>query len=151
MIRLDKLTDYAVVVLARLSALGGAQPHSAAHLAAATGLPEPTVAKVLKKLSKHGLVQSVRGAGGGYRALRPAAEVSVAEVVSALEGPIAIASCVTDGDHSCGSARQCPSRGGWDRANALVRAALESVKLSDMAPPPCGKVYEFFDQREGRA
>ena len=92
MLRLSKLTDYAVVVLVRLSRETGVQ--TSPGIAAATGIPEPTVAKVLKALAGGGLVVSQRGAHGGYRLLRPLGAIPVAEVIAAMDGPIALTACV---------------------------------------------------------
>ena len=89
MLRLSKLTDYAVVVLVRLAACEGVQT-SPMHRAGATGVPEPTVAKVLKTLAASGLVASQRGARGGYRLMRPLAAIPIADVIVAIDGPIAL-------------------------------------------------------------
>jgi FeS assembly SUF system regulator len=132
MIRLGKLTDYAVVVMVQLSKEGQG---SAPVLAEKTGLPEPTVAKVLKKLSKQKLVEAMRGAHGGYRLARPARAVTVADIVTAMEGPIAIASCVPQSETACKSETSCPARGGWNSVNRAIRQALESVTIVDMGAP----------------
>jgi FeS assembly SUF system regulator len=138
MLRLSKMTDYAVVVLVRLAqgqAAGGAVQTSPG-VAAATGIPEPTVAKVLKSLAAEGLVASQRGARGGYRLLRPLAAIPVAEVITAIDGPIALAACVEGG--GCGSETLCPVRGRWDPVNEAIREALTAISLADMqaALPP---------------
>ena len=92
MLRLSKLTDYAVVVLARLSS--GTPTQTSPGIAASTGIPEPTVAKVLKTLVAAGLVTSQRGAHGGYRLTRPLPALPVADVIDAIDGPIALTACV---------------------------------------------------------
>src|SRR5689334_2036989 len=92
MLRLSKLTDYAVVVLVRLSRETGVQ--TSPGIAATTGIPEPTVAKVLKILAAGGLVASQRGARGGYRLLRPLGAIPVSDVIAAVDGPIALTACV---------------------------------------------------------
>ena len=93
MLRLSKLTDYAVVVLTRLEEAEDGGVLTAPGLAAATGLGEPTVAKVLKILSHAGLVEGRRGAAGGYRLVRPLAEMPLTEVIAAIDGPIALTAC----------------------------------------------------------
>ncbi len=135
MFRLSKLTDYAVVVLVRLSKDGGVQTSSG--VAATTGIPEPTVAKVLKAMAGHGLVGSLRGARGGYRLARALSAIPVADVIAAIDGPIALTACVDGGD--CESGCLCPMRGRWDPVNHAIRTALGAITLADMenaVPPP---------------
>ena len=135
MFRLSKLTDYAVVVLVRLARdeafgrLPGAVQTSPG-ISAATGLPEPTVAKVLKAMVGKGLVTSLRGARGGYRLNRSLASIPVAEVIEAIDGPIALTACVDGGE--CESQCLCPMRGRWDPVNAAIRTALGAISLADM-------------------
>lgn len=130
MLRLSKLADYAVVVLVRLSHLDGCQ--TSPGIAGMTGLPEPTVAKVLKALSAAGLVQSQRGARGGYRLVRPLAAIAIADVVAAIDGPIALAACVEGGAGGCEAEALCPVRGRWDPVNQAVLQALTRITLADM-------------------
>ena len=87
MLRVTKLTDYATVVLTALAARPG-DVLSAPELAELAGLEAPTVAKVLKPLAQAGLVDGFRGANGGYRLARDAAEISLVEIVEAMEGPL---------------------------------------------------------------
>lgn len=135
MIRLSKLTDYAIVVMSEM-AREGRTVHTVPHLADRTGVPAPTVAKVLKTLAAAGLMTSQRGASGGYTLGRPAAEISVAAIVTALEGPIALTACVEGADTQCGVERLCPMRGGWEKINRAIRTALEEVSLADLMGPP---------------
>ena len=134
MFRLSKLTDYAVVVLVRLAETGGVQ--TSPGVAQATGVPEPTVAKVLKALAVSGLVASQRGARGGYRLVRPLTGIAVADVIAAIDGPIAMTACVEGSGASCEASCTCPVRGRWDVVNDAVRDALSAITLADMAPPP---------------
>nr|WP_202396887.1 SUF system Fe-S cluster assembly regulator [Pseudoroseomonas coralli] len=130
---MSKLTDYAVVVLARLEAEGGLQ--TAPGLAAATGIAEPTVAKVLKHLGHAGLVEGLRGARGGYRLARPLAAMPLSEVICAIDGPIALTACVDGASGSCETETICPVRGRWDKVNEAIRSALSDITLADLAPP----------------
>lgn len=136
MLRLSKLTDYAVVILADLAFRPGALL-SAAAIALHTALPEPTVAKVLKILSRSGLVSSVRGMNGGYRVEQTAAEISIAAVIAAMEGLPALTECAVAGTTVEGCVREdvCRLHGRWMPVNAAIRGALESVTLADMLPP----------------
>jgi FeS assembly SUF system regulator len=133
MFRLSKLTDYAVVVLVRLAASDGVQTSPGVSMA--TGVPEPTVAKVLKALAASGLVISQRGARGGYRLMRPLSAIPVADVITAIDGPIAMTSCVEGSGGSC-EASCCAVRGRWDPVNEAVREALTAITLADMTEPP---------------
>ena len=133
MLRVSKLTDYAVVVLSRLEAEGGVQ--TAPGLAAGTGLSEPTVAKVLKMLAQAGLVEGQRGARGGYRLLRPLDEVPRSEVIVAIDGPIALTACVDGGFGLYDAEHLCPVRGRWDPVNAAIRRALSGITVAQIATP----------------
>ena len=135
MLRVSKLTDYAVVVLVRLSADGpcGAAPvQTSPAISAATGVPEPTVAKVLKALSTAGIVVSQRGARGGYRLRRTLREISVADVIAAIDGPIALTACVDGSVGGCDVRDMCAVKGRWDLVNDAIRQSLTAITLSEM-------------------
>lgn len=131
MLRISRMTDYAVVVLVQLGR--GPEVQTASGLAALTGVPEPTVAKLLKLLAGAGLVTSLRGARGGYRLTRPLGAISIAEVIAALEGPIALTACVEGSATPCGQVECCPMGGRWSEVNAALREALEGISLAQMA------------------
>lgn len=135
MFRLSKLSDYAVVVLSELGRDGAGDKRSATDLAAATGIAEPTVAKVLKLLGAAGLVTSQRGAQGGYRIARPLGRTAIADVIVAVEGPIALAACVDGATGGCEAEGSCPVRGRWDPVNNAIRRALSEITLADMQCP----------------
>ena len=130
MLRLSKLTDYAVVVLVRLDS--ETQIQTSPGIAATTGIPEPTVAKVLKTLAGAALVTSQRGARGGYRLARPLDDIPVGEVIAAMDGPIALAACVDGSVTECESLALCPVRGRWDPVNDAIRRALSAISVADM-------------------
>ena len=129
MIRLSRLADYAVVLMTHMNA-APSPVHNAVDVAAATGLPAPTVAKVLKRL-----LQSHRGAQGGYRLARAAPGISVADIVSAIDGPIALTHCSKPGKGVCDVELACPSRSGVNRINTAIRTALEAVSLAEISAP----------------
>jgi FeS assembly SUF system regulator len=133
-IRLSKLTDYAVVMLSYMAAREG-EVYTTCRLAERTAVPEPTAAKILKHLAKAGILVSQRGSNGGYELARPAAAVSVAEIIVALDGPIALAACVDGSDDHCGVEKLCSMRGNWNRVNRAIRSALEEITLAEMAHP----------------
>ena len=130
MLRLSRLTDYAVVVLVKLARSGGVT--TSTSLAADTGIPEPTVAKVLKALAGGGLVASQRGARGGYRLGLSLDAISITRVITAIDGPIALASCVDGGVGGCQAETLCPIRGRWDVVNTAIRTTLDGITLADM-------------------
>ena len=141
MVRLSKLTDYAVVLLAEMAGAKGALL-SASALAEKTGLPEPTVAKILKLLAGAGLVKSVRGVSGGYRLERAAESVKLTEIIAAMEGPIALTAC-TEGSHeNCALEGVCSLNGRWDPVNEAFQAALANVTLADMTAKGQQRVRE---------
>ena len=134
MLRVTKLTDYATVVLTVLAARPDAVL-SAPELADHAGLEAPTVAKVLKPLAAAGLVAGFRGANGGYRLARPAADITLVEIVEAMEGPLAMTECSVH-DGQCGIEHSCGVRANWRRINDVVADALGSVTLAQMLQPP---------------
>ena len=134
MLRVTKLTDYATVVLTALAARGGAVA-SATDLAEQAGLEVPTVAKLLKPLAQAGLVEGFRGTNGGYRLARPAAEISLVEIVEAMEGPLGMTECSLHAG-ACGIEQSCGVRANWRRINDVVADALRGVTLAQMLIPP---------------
>lgn len=133
MLRISKLTDYATVVMAALAAEPGRRM-PASRLAEKTRLEPPTVSKVLKTLARAGLIESVRGVRGGYRLTRAADDIPVAEIIRAMEGPIALTECALE-PGICSHERDCNLRGNWQRIGETVEAALEELTLADLASP----------------
>ncbi len=134
MLRVSKLTDYATAIMACL-AEWDAGVLSAQVLSYRTRVGLPTVSKVLKQLAQAGLVVSTRGINGGYELARPAAKITVADIVVALEGPIGMTECSASSG-VCDYEPYCGVRVNWQRINQVVVAALESVALTDMVKPP---------------
>lgn len=128
MLKLSRLADYAIVILVKLGEQAGVV--TSPTLAAITGVPEPTVAKVLKVLSAHGFVLSQRGAKGGYRLARPLVDISVASVITAVDGKIALTACVDGGE--CDTGVSCGLCGSWDTINQAIRTTLEGISLESM-------------------
>jgi FeS assembly SUF system regulator len=133
MLRLNKLTDYAVVILSHMARHN--VQHSTSLLASETGVNEPTVAKVLKDLAKAELITSTRGASGGYTLNIAPETLTIRQIIEAIEGPITLADCVEG--HATGCAVQiCGTRGNWDQVNAAIITALDNIKLIDMMNAP---------------
>lgn len=129
--RLSSMADYAVVTMCAAARHCGGVRVSSAELAAETGLPVPTVQKVVSLLSRGGLIRSVRGAGGGLQLARPAAAISVADIVEAVEGPIALTACVDGAD--CAVDHTCSVKPHWPVINNALRGALADIPLTQLA------------------
>ncbi len=128
------MTDYAVVLATHLAASEG--PHAARDLALQTQIPEPTASKLLKKLTRAGVVVSQRGAKGGYALARAPEQIGIQEVITAIEGPIAVTECSDESsDSSCEYETNCGVRANWQRINLAVQTALSDITLADMAIP----------------
>jgi FeS assembly SUF system regulator len=132
--RLSRLADYAIVLMTHV-AQHPAESHAAAESAAATRLPVPTVARVMARLCRGGLLTSERGVKGGYRLARPAAQIPVGAVVSLFDGPVRLTRCAQSGPRQCEVESLCPSRIGLQRLNIAVRQALDDVTLAELAQP----------------
>ena len=133
MLRLSKLTDYATVILSSMAKKSD-RVFAAIEIAEITGIALPTVSKVLKMLVKARVLNSIRGSKGGYILARPPENISVATVICALEGPIAITECSLS-EQSCQQSSDCDIRGNWGLINQVINNALEAVTLADMIRP----------------
>jgi FeS assembly SUF system regulator len=145
--RLSSLADYAVVMMAAAARHCGATCRlNATLLAEETGLPLPTVQKLVSKLSAAGLIESARGTGGGFRLARPPAAITVADIVEAIEGPIALTTCVDSGKHDCVVEGTCRVKPHWNAVNGAVKGALAGVSLASLATPVRPELVEgpFF-------
>lgn len=135
MLRISKLTDYGTVILVHLANYEAGTLCSATDVAAGTHLALPTVRKLLKQLASSGLVLSGRGADGGYRLARPADEITAAEILDALEGPVALTEC-SDNESHCELQNGCLVGGAWQKISAAIRSAMQEIRLSDLRNPP---------------
>jgi FeS assembly SUF system regulator len=133
MLRLSKLTDYATVILSFM-AKDTVAFHTAIEIAAATGIALPTVSKILKLLVQTQVLMSTRGAKGGYALANTPDKITVAAVISAVEGPISLTECSIS-HQGCEQASGCGIRGNWGVINQAIQDALESVTLADMIKP----------------
>ncbi|HTQ79400.1 MAG TPA: SUF system Fe-S cluster assembly regulator [Thermoanaerobaculia bacterium] len=133
MIRITRQTDYGIVLLTHMAA-HLERRFNAPELSSEAHLPLPMVSKILKLLTREGLLESHRGIKGGYSLARQPEEISMAEIVTALEGPIAITECI---DESSGCSHQplCRVYSNWQRINEVLRAALGSISLAEMTHP----------------
>lgn len=133
MLRISRLTDYAIVLATRLAARDGVSA-TAGDLAKITGIPGPTVAKLLKALTAGGLLRSIQGCQGGYVLARPPASIGLTEIIETVEGRIALTECHrTDGD--CGIMENCQVHRHWQVINRTLREALQAIRLADLLAP----------------
>jgi FeS assembly SUF system regulator len=137
-LKISKLADYGVVLLTTMAnAEEVREPHNARDLADTTRLPLPMVSKVLKALSKAGLLDSHRGIKGGYSLAKPADEINAVEIIRALDGPIAITSCVDSGslNATCGIMSSCSLQSFWQLVNNAIVDSLEKITLANLLQP----------------
>jgi FeS assembly SUF system regulator len=135
MVRIGRLTDYGIVLLTYIAS-HPERTHTAAELATGAHLPWPTVSKLLRRLTKEGVLASHRGVKGGYGLASPPAQITITGIVAALEGPIAITTCSTSTPSDCEHEQRCPVRGHWNLINLAVRQALDSITLADLVRRP---------------
>jgi Rrf2 family protein len=109
------------------------QQFSAGEIATESLIPQPMASKILKGLTRAGLLVSHRGAKGGYGLARPGENITVAEVITALEGPIALTACIDEGPGGCDIENLCPARANWQRINDAIRGALNGITMAEMA------------------
>jgi len=131
MFKLSKTTDYGIVLLAQLARDSSTRPQNARELAASSDLPVPMVSKVLKSLAKEGLLDSHRGSKGGYRLACEPEELTVVEMIRALEGPVGLTDCAI-GPSLCEHETICAVREPWQMISRVVEQALADVTLADL-------------------
>lgn len=136
MIRMSKLTDYGIVLLTHMAMGPAERVHTAQDLAEVSRVPLPTASKILKQLARAGLVVSHRGRKGGYSLARSPDDVSVADVICAIEGPIGITECGTEVAGACSLEAICAARSRWGPISRAIARALGGVRLSAMRPGP---------------
>jgi len=134
MLRVTKLADYGIVMLTYF-ATNSASTFNARDVAKVVRLPLPVVSKVLKLLARQGLLSSQRGIKGGYGLAKSPRDITVAEIIRALEGPIAVTECTDSLHGDCGLQIGCPVRTNWHLINRAIQEALEKITLEEMAQP----------------
>lgn len=137
MLKLTRFADYGVVLMTHIAG-SKESVRSAQSLAELTGIPLPTVSKLLSMFARGGLLQAMRGARGGFRLARDAHEISVADIIGVVDGPIALTQCLEAGSSVCDLELLCPSRYAWGTINRAVREALENLSVADLLFPPAG-------------
>jgi len=142
MIRITREADYGILLMTCLAQAEG-QPRSATALAQQRCLPLPMVSKILKTLARASLLTSQRGALGGYSLARPPAEISAADIIGALEGPLAITECSGESHDGCSRLEHCEVSGHWPRINQAIHAALQDISLLEMSRPDPPRPVRF--------
>ena len=135
MIRITKEADYGLILMLELARTTG-ERRPAKGLAISNGLPAPMASKILKQLNRSSLVESFRGVQGGYTLSRPAEEISVVDVIQALDGPIALTECALGPASDCDHGEHCPTRGHWHWINAAIKETLDGITLADLLQSP---------------
>jgi len=130
--RINKLTDYGIVVMTRIAAMENDKSHTAKEISTLSKIPLPTVTRLLKTLSNEGLLNSQRGSQGGYSLAQSPATISVASIIEAFEGPIALTDCAKEDDCGCSYESNCSAEEPWQKINEIVKDSLENIKLSSM-------------------
>ena len=128
-----KLTDYASVLTTYFAREEG-RAYTARDLAAEAHLPLPTVSKILKSLAKGGVLTSHRGLKGGYTLARSPEEISLTDIIAAMEGPMTLTECGEDVGH-CPHQSLCPVTANWQRINFVLRQALSTISLAERTQP----------------
>ena len=139
MMRINKLTDYGIVIMTRIADMDLNKVHTAREISEDTKIPLPTVTRLLKTLSNNGLLNSQRGSQGGYSLSGSSEDISVANIIESFEGPIALTECSTN-TCECSYETKCSMEEPWQKINNTVKNALEGISLNEMM----GK-----DQNEG--
>lgn len=132
LIRLSKLSDYGIVIMTHLAQGDHGQP-SAQAIAQLTHIPAPMTSKILKALTRSGLLRSHRGAGGGYELALDPDLISIAQIIEALDGRIALTECIDEASGECLIQDVCATRTNWQRINSAIRHALDGITLAEMS------------------
>jgi FeS assembly SUF system regulator len=148
MIRLTNLADYGVVLMCQM-AKAPEDLHSAFKLGQGTGIPVPTVSKILGALSKAGLLNSQRGLKGGFVMNRKPQDISMADIIEAIDGPIALTNCIEQTPGDCCFEVGCSMRPHWQAINGAIKGALSGISLDEIATSPAPFSFEDvgFDKK----
>tara|TARA_B100000579_G_scaffold343638_1_gene295936 strand:- start:395 stop:847 length:453 start_codon:yes stop_codon:yes gene_type:complete len=129
--RINKLTDYGIVIMTRIAAMDSSRIYTAKELAKISKIPLPTVTRVLKTLSNENILVSQRGNQGGYGLTNSPSSISIASIIEAFEGPIALIDCANN-ESTCSYENGCCTQEPWQKINQTVRTSLDNIKLADM-------------------
>ena len=135
MIKVSRMADYAILLVCKMSSAEN-KVYSAHELSTITALKITTISKILTKLTKANITNSIRGVAGGYKLMMKAEDISIGDIIDIIDGQVALTVCVDeDKNHSCDLESMCPSQGNWQIINNTIREALNSVSIAEMANP----------------
>ena len=146
MIRMTKFTDYGIVLLAHMAAFPEGSMHNVRDLARLANVPLPMAQKIFKELSKKDLVASQRGSNGGYQLSRPAEQITVLQMIAALEGSVSLTECSSDVASGCSLESNCPVNHIWHKVNLTLQDALGEITLKEMAEPLSEKLAGWLSK-----
>ena len=145
MIKVSRMADYAILLVCKMSNDEN-KVYSSQELSIVTSLKITTISKILTKLTKANVTDSIRGVSGGYKLTMQAEDISVGNIIDIIDGKVALTICVEDGEnHNCNLVSLCPSQSNWQIINNTVREALNSVSIAEMANP----FVSNFQYKEG--
>jgi Rrf2 family protein len=133
MLRLSKKADYALIAMKHLALRGDRGSSSAREIAGLFDIPIELMAKVLQRLVQRGLLVSQQGTRGGYQLSRPPRQITVANVIEAIEGPVMVTACSTDEGGQCEQFSKCNVRDPLYRVRERILAALGDCTIADLA------------------
>ena len=135
MIKVSRMADYAILLVCKMSSAEN-KVYSAHELSTITALKITTISKILTKLTKANITNSIRGVAGGYKLMMKAEDISIGDIIDIIDGQVALTVCVEeDKNHCCELESMCPSQGNWQIINNTIREALNSVSIAEMANP----------------
>lgn len=145
MIKVSRMADYAILLVCKMSNDEN-KVYSSQELSIITSLKITTISKILTKLTKANVTDSIRGVSGGYKLMLQAEDISVGNIIDIIDGKVALTICVEEGEnHNCNLVSLCPSQSNWQIINNTVREALNSVSIAEMANP----FVSNFQYKEG--
>ena len=145
MIKVSRMADYAILLVCKMSNDEN-KVYSSQELSILTSLKITTISKILTKLTKANVTDSIRGVSGGYKLTMQAEDISVGNIIDIIDGKVALTVCVEEGEnHNCDLVSLCPSQSNWQVINNTVREALNSVSIAEMANP----FVSNFQYKEG--
>ena len=145
MIKVSRMADYAILLVCKMSNDEN-KVYSSQELSIITSLKITTISKILTKLTKANVTDSIRGVSGGYKLTMQAEDISVGNIIDIIDGKVALTVCVEEGEnHNCDLVSLCPSQSNWQIINNTVREALNSVSIAEMANP----FVSNFQYKEG--
>ncbi len=131
MLRITRLADYAVLIACTFEGMEN-KVVSSSDITKKTRLQKATVNKVLATLVKKKILIASRGVNGGYKTVKKFEEISVRELIEAMEGPVSLTSCIDENAKDCNLCNVCITKNAWSLVNNAIKDTLENIKIPDM-------------------